>query len=395
MNHFVLVRIKTNKKNKLLLKLNKINVSIKNIKYEDKYLVFEIINTDIKRIKKYLVSYKIEFIDDTGIYKLRNEIRKNMLFIIGIIFSVIVFLILTNVIVKVNVIHESKEIRELLYDELKEHGVENMTFKKSYDKYEEIIEDIKEKNKDKIEWLEIDVDGMIINVRVEERIITENEKKYNTCHIVAKRSGIIKSIFTERGVAEVKLNQYVKKNDILINGMIKLNEEVKNNVCAEGLVHAEVWYTANASIPLSYTEEISTNKMRYNFMVKTKNDEYVILKSRINEKKVKNIKLFSIFGMNFYIQKEYEVKKIAKNYTEVEALKKITNIIHEKLILKGIQEEDIINEKVLKKNINNGNLDIEMFIALKEQIGVVKYYDIETDSGTSDIKSNKYNNRLN
>ncbi|MBE6154062.1 MAG: hypothetical protein E7163_00585 [Firmicutes bacterium] len=395
MNHFVLVRIKTNKKNKLLLKLNKINVSIKNIKYEDKYLVFEIINTDIKRIKKYLVSYKIEFIDDTGIYKLRNEIRKNMLFIIGIIFSVIVFLILTNVIVKVNVIHESKEIRELLYDALKEHGVENMTFKKSYDKYEEIIEDIKEKNKDKIEWLEIDVDGMIINVRVEERIITENEKKYNTCHIVAKRSGIIKSIFTERGVAEVKLNQYVKKNDILINGMIKLNEEVKNNVCAEGLVHAEVWYTANASIPLSYTEEISTNKMRYNFMVKTKNDEYVILKSRINEKKVKNIKLFSIFGMNFYIQKEYEVKKIAKNYTEVEALKKITNIIHEKLILKGIQEEDIINEKVLKKNINNGNLDIEMFIALKEQIGVVKYYDIETDSGTSDIKSNKYNNRLN
>jgi len=391
-NHFCLVRIKTYDKSKLLLKLNKLNVNIKNIKYLDKYLVFEILNSDIKKIKKYLVSYKLEIIGDTGIYKLKKEIRKNLLFIVSIIFSVIIFLILTRVIVIVNVIHENKELRELLYDALKEHGVENMTFKKSYDKYEEIIEDIKEKNKDKIEWLEIDVDGMIINVRVEGRIITETEKKYNTCHIVAKRSGIIKSILTKKGVAEVKINDYVEKDTILINGMIKLNEEVKNNVCAEGLVHAEVWYSVNGSLPLAYEEIKSTNKMRYNLMVKTNNKEYVILKSRVNEKKVKNIRLFSIFGIDFYIQKEYEVKKITKKYTDDEALKKLTSTIHEKLILKGIKEEDIINEKVLKKNINNGNLDIEMFIALKEQIGVVKYYDIETDSGTSDNKSNEYNN---
>ena len=37
----------------------------------------------------------------------------------------------------------------------------------------------------------------------------------------------------------------------------------------------------------------------------------------------------------------------------------------------------------MKKNVNNGNLDIEVFIAVKEQIGVVEHYDIEMESDTN------------
>ena len=73
MNHYIIIRIKTPKKTDLLLKLNKINVNIRNIKYEDKYLVFELLASDIKRVRKYLVSYKLEIIEDTGIYKLTCE----------------------------------------------------------------------------------------------------------------------------------------------------------------------------------------------------------------------------------------------------------------------------------------------------------------------------------
>ena len=53
---------------------------------------------------------------------------------------------------------------------------------------------------------------------------------------------------------------------------------------------------------------------------------------------------------------------------------------------------DIINEKVLKKNVINDKLVLEMFISLKEQIGVVKYYDIEMDSGTNAKEYNGDNN---
>ena len=392
MSHYILVRIKTDKKSKLILKLNKINVSIKNIKYENEYIVFEILESDIKKVKKYLISYKLEIIEDTGIYKIKNILKKNVIYIIAVIFSVIIFLLLTNVIVKINIIHEKKEIRELLSEALKERGVEKLTFKKSYDEYERIISEIKEEYKDKIEWLEIDVEGMIINVRVEERIITEVEKNYNTCHIVANKSGIIKSILTKKGVSEVKINDYVKKGDILINGAIKLNEEIKNNVCASGDIYAEVWYIVNATLPLEYNKKTYTGKKLLNFMVKSNSQEYVILKSRIKEKEIKNKKIFEIFGLEFYIQKEYEVKIEKEKYTEEKALKKLTNTIHEKLDIKGVKLEDIIKEKVLKKSLNNGNLDIDMFLAVKEQIGVEKYYDVEMDSGTNDSKNNGNNN---
>jgi len=394
MKKYVKVRIKTPKKSSLLLKLNNLSVSIRNIVYEKDYLVFEIIQSDIKRIKKYLVSYKLEIIENTGIYKYKDILKKNSLFIVGVIFSIIIFNVLTNIIVKVNVIHEDSDLRNLIYSALEEKGVKNISFKKSYDEYEKIIEDIKSNYKDKIEWLEIDVEGMIINIRVEERIIKKFDNEYNYCHIVASKSGIIRNVITTKGVSEVLLNEYVAKGDILINGMIKLNEEVKNNVCATGEVYAEVWYNAHASVPLEYEEIKKTGKMRLNFMVRKDKKDYQILKSRVKEKSVKNILLFKIFGFEFYIQKEYEVIKNVKKYNMKEAEKRSIEIIHEKLKIKN-KNIEIINEKVLKKNLNNGNLDIDMFIAIKEQIGVRKYYKLEDlGSDTDDKEHNGGNNRV-
>lgn len=396
MNHYSLVRIKTSHKSNILLKLNKINVSIRNITYKDKYMYFEILASDIKRVKRYLISEKLEIIDETGIYKVKKELKKNMLFIISIIFGCIVFLILSNIIIKVNIVHSDSKIRELLTDALKERGVENLTFKKSYAEYEQIIASIKEEYKDQIEWLEIDVDGMIINVRVEERILNNVEKNYNYCHIVASKSGIVKNILTKKGVAEVKINDHVNAGDILINGMIKLNEEVKNNVCAEGEVDAEVWYTIKGSIPLESEEKEVTKKMRYNFMLKTPTEEIQILKSRVgSNKEVQNKKIFKLFNYEFYLQKEYEAKMVKKVYTEEEALKELEKIIHEKLTIKGSKISDIISEKVLKKSINNGNLDIEMFVAVKEQIGVTQVFTLEMDSDTNDEEYRGDNNHLN
>ena len=388
MKHYLLVRIKTSKKTSLLLKLNRLNVDIKEIVYEKDYLRFQINKEDLKRVKRYLVSFKVEVLDETGIYKLRKELKKNNLFIIGIIFATIIFLILSNVIVKINVIHENSHLRELIMDSLKEEGVTPLSFKKSYDEYEKIIAKIKEEYKDKIEWLEIDVEGMVINVRVEERIMNDKEKDYSTCHIVASKSGIVKSITTKKGVSLIGINDYVEKGEILINGSIMLNDEIKANVCASGEVYAEVWYNVKATLPM--TEEIKkdTGKMRYNFMIKHDSDEVVLLKSRVGEeKRVENVLLFSIFGIEFYLQKEYEVKVDVKNYKVDEITEKGIKLINEKLELKLDNFEEIIEEKVLQKTIKNNNIYIDMFVAVIEQIGVKEYF----EESRSDTNVEEYN----
>lgn len=388
MKHYLLVRIKTPKKTSLLLKLNRLNVDIKEVVYEKEYLRFQINKEDLKRVKKYLVSFKVEIIDETGIFKLKKELKKNNLLITGIIFACIVFLILSNVIVKINVIHEDSHLRELIADSLKEQGVTSLSFKKSYDEYEKIIENIKEEYQDKIEWLEIDVEGMVINVRVEERIINNYEKDYSSCHIVAGKSGIIKSITTQKGVTEVSINDYVEKGEILINGSIKLNEEIKENVCASGSVYAEVWYNVSGTIPMVEEVKKDTGKMRYNFMIKNKNEETVLLKSRVGpEKRVENVLLFSIFGIEFYLQKEYEVEVEVKNYGVEEATEKGINLINEKLELKLDNFESIIEEKVLQKTVKDNNIYIDMFVAVREQIGVKEYF----EESRSDSNVEEYN----
>lgn len=131
MKHYVKIRINTTKKSDILLKLNRINVDIRNVIYHKDYLVMDILYDDIKRVKKYLISYKLEIVDETGIYKVKSSLKKNMLFIVSIIFGIIVFMILSNVIVKVNVIHESRELREIITDALKDRGVMPLTFKKA------------------------------------------------------------------------------------------------------------------------------------------------------------------------------------------------------------------------------------------------------------------------
>ena len=388
----LIVRIKTKDQAKLLLKLNKIDVNISSISYDKDYLIFKINEDDLKRLQKYLISEKIEVIDAVGLKKVKNNLRKNLLFITSIIFGLIIFFILSHVIVKVNIIHESEELREMLEDDLKSFGVTPLSFKKSYNEYEEIINEIKNRHKDKIEWLEIDVKGMVINVRLEERIINDYSKNTGYCHVIASKSGMITKVLTEKGVNLVGPNTYVKKGDILISGEIKLNEEIKNDVCAKGEVYAEVWYDVKTSFPLKYTEEEKTGKMRYNFYVKHYQDEYKILKSRLKDQVPEKKLLFKIFNWEFYLVKEYEVTKTTKTYTPEEALSHAKEKIYEKFKISN-QEFQIINEKVLKKDVKNDTLDIDMFIAIEEQIGISQNYNKKV-SDEDDRKNNGDNSAL-
>ena len=216
---------------------------------------------------------------------------------------------------------------------------------------------------------------MILQVRIEKRIIKEEETTSSPCHIVANKSGVIMMISTKKGVSLVNIQDVVKKGDILISGDITLNDEVKKSTCASGEVYAEVWYQIKAELPL--TEQIShdTGKMRYNFMIEKNNQKTVLLKSRIkNDKRVENKKLFNIFGYSFYLQKEYEIKKNTITYKEDEITKKAISLIEDKVKLNNHEFEEIISEKVLQKEIKNNKLYIELFMAVKEQIGVKEFH---------------------
>ena len=371
------VKSKCNDYYKFIKKLQYLNLSIMDIKYINKIVYLKIEEKDLEKLEKYLVSYKFKKIKDLGIYNLIDKLKLNKIFLICLIFGIILFIICSNLVVKINIIHENKEIREIIADELNEYGIKVLSLKKSYKELDKIRQEILDKYPDKLDWMEFDVDGMIVNVRVEERIITDTTKKDKVCDLVATKSGIINDILVSEGDILVNINDYVREGDTLVSGIITYNEENKRYTCANGRVFAIVWYTANVSIPFEYSEYIETGEKKYNFVWENAGNKKRILKDRFTSYNSSYKNLLSIFDFKFYVETQKETKKIIKTYTEEEALEEGIKKAIESIEVKLGEFDEIIDQKVLKKTVNDSTMDIEVFIIVKELISTQKEITIE------------------
>ena len=381
MNRIVWVKSKCNDYYKFINKIKYINIRILEIKYEHGYIYLKIDSKYLDKLNKYLVSYKFSIVNSTGIYDILNKIKRNYIFCICLLIGVILFFIMSNMVVKINIIHESKKIREIIKDELDEYGIKVLSFKKSYKELDKIRGKILDKYPEKLDWMEFDVDGMIINVRIEERIITDTSKSDKVCNLVAAKSGIINDIKIEQGEVLVNINDYVNEGDILVSGVINYNEEMKRSTCAKGEVYATTWYTVDVKIPFRYNEYEETGKKKYNIVWEYNQNKHQILRERFEtyNSYLKNI--LKIFDFNLYVETEMETKKITKTYTEEEALEVGINKAIENVEIKLGEKDEIIDKKVLKKVVNNSTMDIEVFVIVKELISSEEEIIVDTKEG--------------
>ena len=373
----VCVKAKCSDYYKLIKKIETINVILYEIKYDENYLYIKVSRKDYEKLCKYIVSYKFEIIDNTGIKKLKDVIINNKIFIICLIIGLVVFFILKNMIFKINVIHENSEIREIIEDELDNYGIKILRFKKSYKNLDKIRQEILDKYPDKLDWMEFDLKGMVLNVRIEERIITDIKKENRVCNLVATSSGIITDINVSNGEVKVMINDYVRKGDILVSGVVTYNEEDKRYTCANGTIYATIFYSVNVSMPFKYSEYIETGKSKYNLVYETKGGKKSILRSQFKNHNSNLKPILSVFDFNLYLNKEKEVIKKEKKYTKEEALDMAINKALENVEKKLNEKDEIIDKKVLKKNINDSKMDIDVFVVVKKIISTQEEITIE------------------
>ena len=366
-NHNVILTVKTNNKNKLILKIYEVGINIKNIKFFDCYIEFETSINNYFKLKKYLKTYKFRIKNDSGIYYLFSKIKSNKIIMLNIILFLILIFIMSNTIISVKVIHSKKYIRDIISKSLEENGIKRLSWKKDYKELSEIKEKILKEYPKNIEWLEIEKIGMTYVIKVEEKIITDTKKEDRKCNVVATKDGIITNIKSTNGVELVTVGDYVKKGDVLISGEIIFNEEIKNMVCASGIVMAEVWYESNVKIPLNYQTEVKTNKKRYNISY----GDTKIFKSRLKKYRTKKKKLFRLFGNDINLLKEEEIRIKNKKYSEKEAINRALDLTKEKINLKLDEKEEIITQKVLKKDVKNSTMYVEIFSSVKENISEI------------------------
>ncbi len=372
--HFVKVAIKTNNNISLIQSLNRMNINIYEIDYEKTKILLKITYADYKKIKKY---YKCNIIKHYNIYGYKDKFKRMKIYYLAVIIFITLTFLLSRIILEVKVIHTNPLIRELILRDLKDYDIKKYTIKKDFRSLEKIKNEIVANNKDQIEWLSIENVGMKYIIRVEERIINEKEENNKYCNLVATKDGLVKSFNISRGDALISNNQNVKKGDILVTGAIKFNEEVKNNVCAEGEVLANTWYTVNIKVPSTYKENIKTGAKRFNMSFKRKDDNYLIFKPRLSNYVSEEKKILSILGNSLYFTTDYEVKTETKEYTEEELNKLIEDEVNNKMKTLLKSNYEIVTKKVLKKNQNDSIIDIDVFVVALENIAETKEYTIE------------------
>ena len=300
-------------------------------------------------------------------YKYKELLKKNKLIVISIILSFIFILYLSNTIFYIDVIHNDKNIRELIKEELSENGIRIYSLKKDYKYINKVKNKIMEKHKDKIEWLEIESSGTRYIVKVEERKINDINGNNEPRNLVAKKDAVILSIEASDGVIVKNKNDYVKKGDIIVSGNINLNGEIKKIVPATGKVYGEVWYKLTIEYPLNYTERKVTGETKkvYTFKFMSLNislyNNYLVTKEKILYKN-KTIP-FSIVK-----QTKNKILNINQTLTKEEAINKAIEVGLDKIKSKLNDNEYIIDTKKLKVETNNSKIILELFVSVCEDI---------------------------
>lgn len=368
----IVLNIKGKNVNRFINKLVKQNIDILNIKYINyKEIEIRVFKSDLEKIEKIKSIYELSEVNSYGLIKIKKILIKNKILLFFMFIGFLLILLLTNVIFDVEVVHNKKEIQELLISELKKYGITEKKFVKSFKEIEKIKKEILEKYKDKLEWIEIERVGTKYIVRVEERNIPNSDVETQNRNIVAKKSAIIKTIIAENGVVVKNVNDYVKAGDVIVSGNIYLNEALKSVVRANGKVYGEVWYKSEVEMPFVYYEEnytSNTNKVLTLSFLNKRFELFNFNKFENKEIDEKNIVKHSFLPIKLSLETQREVKKTDKIYTIDEAIEMAKNKSISSMESKLNDKEYIISSKNLKVEIKESKIVLEMFFSVYEDI---------------------------
>ena len=370
MSHYI-IKIEGRRPNSLLSLLIILKIPFIKKKDTKDYLILEIEEEYFQKIKKLAPTYEITILKRTGKAYLIHLYKTKKIFLYSIIFAFLVIILLTNIIFSVRVVETDKEIKDMILTDLRENGITRFRFKVSYKRKEAIREKILEKEKDYLEWLEIEEIGTMYQVKVIRRINNPKEEELKPRSIVAKKKGRITRIEADYGEVTTKKNDVVDKGDTLISGLIKNKEEIKTKVAARGKVYAEVWYQVNLNLPTIYQEEIKTgNKKNTLEIIFLDKNIFISELFKYNNSISKETVLYNNplipFRISFTKKEEIKLKQVA--YQEDKTLKKIKKLAVDKLKQRIGNDIKILAINVLKKKASADKIEVELFFKVEEDI---------------------------
>lgn len=340
---------------------------------------------DYLKLCEYKSIYDIKVVNRFGRLKFGDKIRENYILILFLIMGIALITFLSSFIFSIDVIHSSSSIRNLIVEELSNHGIKKYGMKKSYEELEKIEEEILEDNKDKLEWIEIESSGTKYIVRVEMRKLNSEKDEFTYQSIVTTKNCILYEVDAIRGEKVHKPNEYVKKGDTIISGYITLPDGSNSMTMASGRVLGEVWYTIEVEYPYTYYEEKLTGKSKTVYVVNFLGHKLSLFQfHKYHSFNKKTKRLFQNNWIDFSFSKEiqYEAEIISNIYTYDEAIDKAIEVGESKLMEDNDKIEYIKDEDMISSDDTGRGVYIKLFVKAIEDVGeIIK---IEENSSASE-----------
>ena len=353
-----------------LMLLVRFSINFKMLNRGRDFIIIEVLEEDYDNLLKISTTYKIEIVKRKGLLNVVHFIKTRKFFVVMVLLGVLFFNLLTSIVFSIKIIDTDSELREIILTDLEELGLRKYNFKISYKEKEKMEEAILKKEKDILEWIEIEEVGVSYEVKLIRRVKDDIKKETEPRDIIAKKTGLITKIEAESGEVVTKKNAYVKKGDTLISGLIRNNGNIVSKVRVEGRVYAEVWYKVALSLPLTYHEEMKTGNNKNVLEISFLSDDIAITdfsKYKHSKDTKKVLYKHPLLPISINLTKKEEVKTtdidFSENYEE-----NIKPLAVEKLKNKLGNDIKILSEKVLKREENTDRIDIEIFFKVEEDI---------------------------
>lgn len=341
-----------------------------NIKYID--------YSSLEEICKQL-NFEITILQEHGLPFIFKRLIAKKELVLSFIFSIVIILFLSNIVWSIHITGLPEEIERKVEEQLKEYGVTKGNFifhtPQPSSLQQQLINDIPE-----LLWIGVERKGTTFHFEGVEKIIVNERESLPPRHLIANKQSIVKKLHVKQGQPVVKVNDFVKENDLLISGKIPYaEEEVAENivyVAAEGEVYGETWYEISISLPLEgkYDRltgerivkdyfDISSISIPYYGFWKKEFKQYV-LKEEIYPV------YFLFWKTPFNIKKQYLYESVPNyySYTYEEAVEKGVELAIERLKRQIGQDITIVTKNVLQETEENGKVNLILFIAVEENI---------------------------
>lgn len=376
MNNKVLVSAK---EEGILKTLISNNIYFSNYTIKDNKVIFIINYEDLELLSKLS---NIKVIKYYGLVGIKEFLKKHYILLTSFILSYLIIIILSNVIFKVEIVTNNQVLKDNITYYLNYYGIVKYKFVKSNKYIENVKEKILLENKDTIEWISINREGVKYVVNVTPRVISNRVSIDKPSNIVSKKDALIKYLVVTGGSSVKEVNDVVKKGEVIISGNVVKFDKVVGTTRSKGEVFGEVWYTVNISIPFKHVIYEKTGETINHIYLDIFGHKFTLVghyitNNSINEVSVLVDKPYLFFKLMKESKELYNYKEVNLNSESAfkEALERADKSISNKLDT----NEYIIERKVLKKDVFSSKIDIELFYRVYENIGEEKEITLESE----------------